>query len=105
MDGPHKGDGRIASRIEAALPFSLTAAQRGALAEIRADLGAPQRMLRLLQGDVGSGKTIVALLAAATVVEAGSQAALMVPTEILARQHHARIMPLADRRRGSGSRS
>ena len=93
---PHRGDGRLAVRIEAALPFSLTAGQRTALAEIRADLSTPQRMLRLLQGDVGSGKTIVALLAAATVVETGAQAALMVPTEILARQHHARILPLAE---------
>jgi ATP-dependent DNA helicase RecG len=90
------GDGRIADAIEAALPFSLTAAQRTALGEIRADLGAPRRMLRLLQGDVGSGKTIVALLAMASVAEAGRQSALMAPTEILARQHAERIRPIAE---------
>ena len=92
----HIGDNRMAGRVEAALPFRLTAAQRQALDEIRADLAAPQRMLRLLQGDVGSGKTIVAVLAAATAIEAGSQVALMAPTAILARQHHARIAPLAE---------
>jgi ATP-dependent DNA helicase RecG len=89
-------EGRIAAKIEAALPFSLTATQAKALVEIRADLAAPKRMLRLLQGDVGSGKTIVALLAMAGVVEAGRQAALMAPTEILARQHFERMRPLAD---------
>ncbi|WP_448151274.1 ATP-dependent DNA helicase RecG [Labrys miyagiensis] len=90
------GTGVIAARIEAALPFSLTASQVHALADIRADMTAPTRMLRLLQGDVGSGKTVVALLAMATVVEGGRQAALMAPTEILARQHLATIQPLAD---------
>jgi len=89
------GDGRIAAKIEAALPFRLTAAQVKSLSEIRADLASPKRMLRLLQGDVGSGKTIVALLAMAGVVEAGRQAALMAPTEILARQHFERMAPLA----------
>ncbi|MFD1701554.1 ATP-dependent DNA helicase RecG [Methylopila henanensis] len=89
------GDGRIAERITAALPFRLTGAQARALEAIRADLAAPTRMLRLLQGDVGSGKTVVALLAAATAVEAGRQAALMAPTEILARQHLATLEPLA----------
>ena len=93
---PHVGDGRIVARIEAALPFTLTGGQTKALADIRADMASPRRMLRLLQGDVGSGKTIVALLAAASMVEAGCQAALMAPTEILARQHHARIAPLAE---------
>jgi ATP-dependent DNA helicase RecG len=82
-----KGDGTRSGPIRAALPFALTAAQETALTEIRADLAAPLRMLRLLQGDVGSGKTIVALLAMAEVVEAGRQAALMAPTEVLARQH------------------
>jgi ATP-dependent DNA helicase RecG len=91
-----KGDKRISGKIEAALPFSLTNSQRKAVEEIAADLGAETRMLRLLQGDVGSGKTVVALLAAATVIEAGHQAAIMAPTEILARQHHARIAPLAE---------
>ncbi|GGC55536.1 ATP-dependent DNA helicase RecG [Chelatococcus reniformis] len=91
----HQGDGTRVAAIRAALPFKLTAAQSTALAEIDADLAAPDRMLRLLQGDVGSGKTVCALLAMARVVEAGRQAALMAPTEILARQHHARIAPLA----------
>ena len=88
--------GRRAARVEAALPFRLTGAQQRALAEIRADLGSEKRMLRLLQGDVGSGKTVVALLAMADVVEAGRQAALMAPTEILARQHFERMRPLAE---------
>eukprot|EP01037_Dinobryon_pediforme_P011861 gene11861-biopygen7223 len=89
------GDGRLTARILDALPYDLTGAQKIALAEIRADLRAPARMLRLLQGDVGSGKTIVGLLAMVSVIEAGHQAALMAPTEILARQHLARIAPLA----------
>jgi len=89
-------EGRLARRVLDSLPFSLTASQRRALAEIRADLAEPKRMLRLLQGDVGSGKTVVALLAMADVVEAGRQAALMAPTEILARQHFERIRPLAE---------
>jgi ATP-dependent DNA helicase RecG len=84
-----------ADAIEAALPFALTPAQQAALAEIRADLAAPARMLRLLQGDVGSGKTMVALLAMADVVEAGRQAVLMAPTEILARQHFSGLAPRA----------
>ncbi|MCJ2073355.1 ATP-dependent DNA helicase RecG [Methylobacterium sp. J-030] len=89
------GDGTLSARIEAALPFALTGAQAQAVVEIRADLAAPRRMLRLLQGDVGSGKTAVALLAMASAVEAGRQAALMAPTEILARQHFERLKPLA----------
>ncbi len=89
------GDGRIASAIEAALPFSLTASQHQAVADIRADMAADHQMLRLLQGDVGSGKTVVALLTMATAIEAGAQTALMAPTEILARQHFATIEPLA----------
>ncbi|WP_027052026.1 ATP-dependent DNA helicase RecG [Mesorhizobium erdmanii] len=92
---PLVGDGRIVERLRAALPYSLTASQEFALAEINADLADPERMLRLLQGDVGSGKTVVALLAMARAVEAGGQAALMAPTEILARQHLATIAPLA----------
>jgi ATP-dependent DNA helicase RecG len=86
------GDGEIRQKIAAALPFTLTASQREALAEIETDLAAPTRMLRLLQGDVGSGKTIVALFAMAAVAEAGRQAALMAPTEILARQHHQTLV-------------
>ena len=79
----------------AAFGFPLTHAQERSLGEIRADMAAPHRMLRLLQGDVGSGKTVVALLAMLTAVETGAQAALMAPTEILARQHLATIGPLA----------
>jgi len=93
---PQVSAGRLAQRILDALPFALTGAQAQAVAEIRADLAAPKRMIRLLQGDVGSGKTIVALLAMADVVEAGHQAALMAPTEILARQHFDRIRSLAE---------
>jgi ATP-dependent DNA helicase RecG len=93
---PSRGDGRLRRVIEGALPFSLTNSQRRAIEEITADLASDIRMLRLLQGDVGSGKTIVALLAASAVIEAGRQAALMAPTEILARQHHARLAPLAE---------
>ncbi|MFA5898872.1 MAG: ATP-dependent DNA helicase RecG, partial [Hyphomicrobium sp.] len=92
-----KGDGRVRARLADALPFSLTNAQREAMREIEADMSAPRRMLRLLQGDVGSGKTVVALLAMAIAVESGSQAALMAPTEVLARQHLETIAPLADK--------
>jgi ATP-dependent DNA helicase RecG len=91
----HIASGVLQAKIEAALPFSLTASQRRAVEEIRGDLSSPERMLRLLQGDVGSGKTLVALLAAAHVIEAGKQAVIMAPTEVLARQHLARIAPLA----------
>ena len=90
------GDGRLVEAISAALPFRLTGAQTRAVGEIRSDLAARTRMLRLLQGDVGSGKTLVALLAMASAVEAGRQAALVAPTEILARQHAERIAALAD---------
>ncbi len=88
--------GRLRQKIVRALPYALTPSQRRAIEEIAADLEKPQRMLRLLQGDVGSGKTVVALLAAAHVIEAGGQAALMAPTEILARQHLHTIAPLAE---------
>jgi ATP-dependent DNA helicase RecG len=88
-------EGRLRARIVAALPYSLTPSQERAVGDIIADLAQPHRMLRLLHGDVGSGKTVVALLAAATVIEAGRQAAFMAPTEILARQHYATIAPLA----------
>jgi ATP-dependent DNA helicase RecG len=91
-----RGSGAIRKKILAALPFNLTGSQNQALAEIDADLARPERMLRLLQGDVGSGKTIVALLAAVTVIEAGAQAALMAPTELLVRQHARTITPLAE---------
>jgi ATP-dependent DNA helicase RecG len=94
---PVTGDGRIRARIADALPFSLTASQRTAIQEIAGDMAAPRRMLRLLQGDVGSGKTVVALMAMAIAVEAGAQAALMAPTEVLARQHWETISPLAEK--------
>jgi ATP-dependent DNA helicase RecG len=93
----HAGDGHLRNRIIDALPYALTSSQRQAAAAIAEDLRQPVRMLRLLQGDVGSGKTVVGLLAAAAVTEVGKQAALMAPTEILARQHIKTIAPLADR--------
>ena len=88
------GDGLLRAKIKAALPYALTGAQSRALAEIFADMASETRMLRLLQGDVGSGKTIVALLAMLAAVESGSQAALMAPTEILAQQHFETLRPL-----------
>src|ERR1700733_10653332 len=88
-------EGLLHTRIVKALPYALTPSQTRAVGDIVADLAQPERMLRLLQGDVGSGKTVVALLAAAHVIEAGRQAALMAPTEILARQHFATIAPFA----------
>src|SRR5947207_10862966 len=97
----HAGDGHLRSKIIDALPYALTPSQRQAAAAITQDLHQPVRMLRLLQGDVGSGKTVVALLAAAAVAEVGKQAALMAPTEILARQHIKTIAPLAE---GAGLR-
>ena len=93
----HAGDGHLRNKIIDALPYALTSSQREASAAIAEDLRQPVRMLRLLQGDVGSGKTVVALLAAAAVAEVGRQAALMAPTEILARQHIKTITPLAER--------
>ncbi len=90
------GDGALSRRIEEGLPFGLTGAQTRALAEIRGDMGSDRRMLRLLQGDVGSGKTAVALLAMASAIEAGRQAAMMAPTEILARQHAERLRPMVE---------
>jgi ATP-dependent DNA helicase RecG len=89
-------EGRLRARILKALPYALTHSQRKAVDDIITDLARPQRMLRLLQGDVGSGKTVVALTAAAAVIEAGRQAAFMAPTDILARQHLSTIAPLAE---------
>lgn len=94
LAAPVMTPGPLASRLQTDLPFSLTGAQGRALSEIRADLASGARMGRLLQGDVGSGKTAVALLAMATAVDSSFQAALMAPTEILARQHHERLAPL-----------
>ena len=92
---PPVGAGRLRAAVAAALPYALTGAQSAALAEIDADMASDKRMLRLLQGDVGSGKTIVALMAMLNAVECGRQAALMAPTEILARQHAESLIPLA----------
>ena len=83
------GTGELTSAFEKALPFELTGAQRRAIEEVRGDQTSDARMLRMLQGDVGSGKTVVALAAMLHVIESGAQAALLAPTEILARQHHA----------------
>jgi ATP-dependent DNA helicase RecG len=87
------GDGALRAKL--ALPFPLTAAQRRSIGEIAGDMAQPSPMLRLLQGDVGSGKTVVALEAMLLAVEGGAQAALLAPTEILARQHHATLTQLA----------
>ena len=83
----HAGPGLLAASFLATLPFQLTPSQRAALNEITQDLREPRQMMRLLQGDVGSGKTVVALAAALYAIEAGFQAAFMVPTELLAEQH------------------
>ena len=88
-----KPTGELHARLEKALPFKLTGAQTRALAEIDADMKEPLRMLRLLQGDVGSGKTVVAAMAMLNVLECGAQAAIMAPTEILARQHAQSFAP------------
>ncbi len=89
---PLAGDGRLRAKLN--LPFPLTGAQRRSIAEIEGDLAQVAPMLRLLQGDVGSGKTVVALEAMLIAVEAGAQAALLAPTEILARQHYATLTRL-----------
>ncbi len=86
-------DGDGPARLLAALPFGLTGAQRRAWAEVSRDLGGTEPMNRLLQGDVGSGKTVVAALAAMQAIGNGRQAALMAPTEILAEQHHRKLVP------------
>ena len=90
------GDGQLAQKMRAALPYQLTRSQEQALAEIKSDMAAPRRMLRLLQGDVGAGKTVVAALAMAATVEAGAQAAIMAPTDVLARQHLDTLTPLCE---------
>jgi ATP-dependent DNA helicase RecG len=94
---PLAGDGHLRDKLS--LPFALTGAQERSIGEIAGDLAQEAPMLRLLQGDVGSGKTVVALSAMLIAVEAGAQAALLAPTEILARQHHATLMTMA---RGTG---
>lgn len=87
--------GELRREATARLPFQLTPSQVAALAEIGGDMASPHRMLRLLQGDVGSGKTVVAVMAMLDAIESGAQAALMAPTEILARQHFATIEKIA----------
>jgi len=89
---PVAGDGSLRARL--ALPFAPTGAQRRAVAEIEGDMAQPIPMLRLLQGDVGSGKTLVALMALLNAVEAGGQGAFLAPTEILARQHFANLQSM-----------
>jgi ATP-dependent DNA helicase RecG len=88
----HASAGALRTRLAQALPFVLTAAQQRVVAEIETDLARTQPMHRLLQGDVGSGKTVVAALAAATAISAGWQCALMAPTEILAEQHFRKLV-------------
>ncbi len=92
---PVHATGEISGKILQHLPFSPTNSQTGAVADVLKDMAGEERMLRLLQGDVGSGKTLVALLSMAAVIESGGQAVLMAPTEILARQHHATISKFA----------
>ena len=87
---------RLSEQLRALLPFPLTGSQDQAIVDIRQDMAAPTRMLRLLQGDVGSGKTVVAVMAMLQAVESGAQAALMAPTEILARQHAETLGPWLD---------
>lgn len=93
---PVIGTGALSRPVLSALPFSLTNSQQAAIAEVKADMATDQRMLRLLQGDVGSGKTAVALMSMLSAVESGGQAVLMAPTEILARQHHATLSKMAE---------
>ena len=92
----HRVDGDLVDRFRAALPFPLTGAQSRAIAEITADLAAPHPMHRLVQGDVGSGKTVVAVAAMMTAVQGGHQAALMAPTEVLAEQHATGVRALLE---------
>src|SRR5690606_28543067 len=88
--------GNATLKVNSLLPFSMTEGQKSALDDILKDLAAPTRMSRLLQGDVGSGKTVVALMAMAAMTESGAQSALMAPTELLASQHFRTILPLCD---------
>lgn len=91
-----RGDGRLRQKVLAALPFRLTKGQVAALQEIERDMASDMRLQRLLQGDVGSGKTLVAFLGLLIAVEAGAQGAFMAPTELLARQHFATLSPYAE---------
>ncbi|PSL17387.1 ATP-dependent DNA helicase RecG [Shimia abyssi] len=91
-----EGDGRFRAKVRASLPFAPTGAQERAIEAIAADMARDKRMNRLLQGDVGAGKTLVAFMALLVAVEAGGQGVMMAPTEILARQHMAGLKPLAE---------
>jgi ATP-dependent DNA helicase RecG len=91
-----RGTGALQARVLASLPYAPTAAQTRAIAEIAGDMESPLRMNRLLQGDVGAGKTLVAFMALLVAVEAGGQGVMMAPTEILARQHLESLAPLAE---------
>ncbi|MEO8605344.1 MAG: ATP-dependent DNA helicase RecG [bacterium] len=88
--------GALTDRLSAALPFTLTGAQQRVIAQVYADLARPHPMHRLVQGDVGSGKTMIALFAALVAIENGHQAAFMAPTELLAEQHHATVARFAE---------
>jgi ATP-dependent DNA helicase RecG len=90
------GTGALQARVLQGLPYAPTGAQTRAIADIKGDMAAPLRMNRLLQGDVGSGKTLVAFMALLTAVESGGQGVMMAPTEILARQHFDGLAPLAE---------
>ena len=92
---PVKATGKLSGPVMSALPFSLTGSQQAAIADVLKDMAGTERMLRLLQGDVGSGKTAVALMTMLAAVESGGQAVLMAPTEILARQHFATLSKMA----------
>ena len=93
---PLKGNGKLRAALEKILPFALTEGQKQAVFEVLADMADNDRMLRLLQGDVGAGKTVVALMAMATAAESGAQSALLAPTEILARQHFQGLAALCE---------
>ena len=93
---PRPATGELTARILDALPFRPTGSQESAIEDIRRDLAGSERMLRLLQGDVGAGKTLVAVIACAMAIEAGGQAAMMAPTDLLARQHARSLSPLAE---------
>ncbi len=94
---PIKGDGKLRLKLLKILPFPLTSAQKRVLKEINEDMATPNKMLRLLQGDVGSGKTIVALFTMLNAVECGYQACIMAPTDILASQHYENLKPFCDK--------
>jgi ATP-dependent DNA helicase RecG len=101
IEHPHAADDSLASTFVAELPFELTGAQRRACSEVVRDLARPYPMHRLIEGEVGSGKTVVALYACLIAIEGGSQAAFMAPTEVLAEQHHLTVTELLNRAFGA----